>query len=67
MNVGICIKAKASNCVRVHVFGCAIHLNPHCAAGAYDAWLTEGRWIFGTSRSSEIAFSESSLTHWLWF
>ena len=39
------IKAKAftlqqhnSNalCVRVHVFGCAIHLNPHCAARAYD-------------------------------
>jgi hypothetical protein len=26
-----------SNALCVHVFGCAIYLNPHCAAGAYDA------------------------------
>jgi hypothetical protein len=40
--IGIKAEASAlqqhnSNCVRVHVFGCAIHLNPQCAAGAYDA------------------------------
>jgi hypothetical protein len=35
---------------------------PHCAAGAYDAWLKgRGGWIFGIHRSSEMALSESSL------
>jgi hypothetical protein len=45
--IGIKAKASAlqqhnSNCVRVNVFGCAIQPNPHFAAGAYDALLTDG-------------------------